>query len=109
MCISLKGKEWVDNFVSSSTLKSFIVDAQDVGDIILKTDAAISYSRQLSRPSILLYKNIRRRFGHAATDRQLAYLTPEEIAECADHNNLARKFLNNSCIVAICVLIFVVV
>jgi TPP-dependent pyruvate/acetoin dehydrogenase alpha subunit len=88
MCISLKGRQWVDHFVASSPLKSFVVDAQDIGDVMIKTKEALTYSRQLARPSIILYKNIRRRFGHAATDRQLAYLTQEEVDSAADHNNM---------------------
>ena len=72
-------------------MKTFVADALDIGDVALKTEAAFSYSRKFSRPSAVLYKNIRRRFGHAATDRQIAYLTQEEIDEVADYNNLNRK------------------
>lgn len=34
------------------------------------------------------YNRLRRRFGHAATDRQDAYLSPAEIAAAAEHNVL---------------------
>lgn len=92
MCISLKGQQWVDSFVSNLSMKTFVVDATDVGDVVLKTEAALTYARQLSRPAAILYKNLRRRFGHAATDRQLAYLSPDEVEEAAGYSNLERKW-----------------
>lgn len=91
MCISLKGKLWVDHFFANLAMKTFIADASDIGDVALKTEAAFEYSRKLSRPSAVLYKNIRRRFGHAATDRQIAYMSQEEIDDAASYNNLSRK------------------
>lgn len=91
ICISLKGKHWVDSFFSSLSMKTFIADAADIGDVALKTEAAFSYSRKFSRPSAILYQNIRRRFGHAATDRQIAYLTQKEIDAAAEYNNMSRK------------------
>lgn len=42
--------------------------------------------RQRRRPALLLVEEISRRFGHAATDRQAAYLSKEEI-ERAEHCN----------------------
>ena len=41
-----------------------------------------------SRPSILLFENVPRRFGHAATDRQASYMTEDEIRFSADRDPL---------------------
>lgn len=35
-----------------------------------------------------VYKGLSRRFGHAGTDRQSAYLTPEEIEAAASRNDI---------------------
>lgn len=102
LCISLKGRKWVDHFVAASSLKSFTADARDIGDVFLKTEEAFRYSRDLSRPSLILYKNIRRRFGHAATDRQSAYLSPNEIQEAAETDNLMRKYFKLSSKITLC-------
>lgn len=39
----------------------------------------MTYARKQQKPVTIVYKNVPRRFGHAATDRQSAYLSPEEI------------------------------
>lgn len=91
MCISLKGHNWVDKFVSKSLLKQFYADSGDIADVYRKTAEAFEYSRSLSRPSIVLYKHIQRRFGHAATDRQNAYLSSSEIEAAANNDNLTRE------------------
>ncbi len=43
----------------------------DMLDVYDKTLRATEYSRKKAAPSLLLYKDITRRFGHAATDRQI--------------------------------------
>jgi hypothetical protein len=91
ICISLKGHNWVDKFVSKSLLRQFYADSGDIADVYRKTAEAFEYSRSLSRPSIVLYKHIQRRFGHAATDRQNAYLTSTEIEAAANNDNLTRE------------------
>jgi TPP-dependent pyruvate/acetoin dehydrogenase alpha subunit len=91
ICISLKGYNWIDKFISKSLLQQYVADANDVADVMFKTNQAFEFSRQLGRPSIILYKNIKRRFGHAATDRQNAYMTQSQIEGLANNNNLARK------------------
>jgi TPP-dependent pyruvate/acetoin dehydrogenase alpha subunit len=40
---------------------------------------------------VLLFENLPRRFGHAATDRQAAYMTAEEITSSADNDPLSSK------------------
>ena len=56
----------------------------DMLDVYDKTKQAADYSRRYSAPSLVLYQGITRRFGHAATDRQRAYLPDDEIERMAD-------------------------
>ncbi len=90
MCISLRGHSWVNKFVGKSLIKFFSANAQDIADVYIKTQEAFAYSRSYSRPALILYQNITRRFGHAATDRQIAYMKPEEIEAAANADNLSR-------------------
>lgn len=59
-------------------------NGNDMMDVYDKTKQAIDYSRRNSAPSVLLYGGLVRRFGHAATDRQIAYLSDEEIQTMAE-------------------------
>jgi len=52
----------------------FRADGQDMQSVYDQTKQACDYSRQYQSPCVLLYSNLVRRFGHAATDRQSAYL-----------------------------------
>jgi len=56
----------------------------DMLDVYDKTLRATEYSRKKAAPSLLLYKDITRRFGHAATDRQHAYLSEDEVLGMAE-------------------------
>jgi len=56
----------------------------DMLDVYDKTFQATEYSRKKAAPSLLLYKDITRRFGHAATDRQHAYLSEDEVISMAE-------------------------
>jgi TPP-dependent pyruvate/acetoin dehydrogenase alpha subunit len=47
---------------------------------------ALAYSRKGSRPCMIIFNNLPRRFGHAATDRQFAYLTDEQIRAVAERS-----------------------
>jgi 2-oxoisovalerate dehydrogenase E1 component len=51
----------------------------DMVDLMLRTHEAMSYVRSNRKPAVLLVTDLTRRFGHAATDRQAAYMPPEEI------------------------------
>jgi 2-oxoisovalerate dehydrogenase E1 component len=95
-CISLKGHGYIDDFVRKSGIESFIADGTDVCDVFSKSKRAVDFSRTLYKPSLLLFKNLPRRFGHAATDRQIAYMSADEIASEADKNPLM-----NACTLAI--------
>jgi TPP-dependent pyruvate/acetoin dehydrogenase alpha subunit len=87
-CISLRGYDWVDKFVAQSGVKYFVADVTNVLDVFSKSNEAITHSRRFKVPTLVLYKNLPRRFGHAATDRQAAYMPAEEIAREADNNPL---------------------
>ena len=73
-CISLKGHGWIDEFVKNSGMKHEIADGTDVVDVFNKSREVMTYSRKMSKPSILLCSKLPRRFGYAATDRQSAYM-----------------------------------
>ena len=62
----------------------FQANGNDIMDVYDKTRQATNYSRRASAPSVLLYGGLVRRFGHAATDRQNAYLTREQIESMAN-------------------------
>jgi 2-oxoisovalerate dehydrogenase E1 component len=66
----------------------FTASGRDVLDVHDKAKQATAYAREFGRPCILVFSDIPRRFGHAATDRQSAYLTEVEIQEAADTNVL---------------------
>jgi 2-oxoisovalerate dehydrogenase E1 component len=87
-CISLRGYGWLQKFLDSrfGKMQTFHADGRNLLDVHYQSDQAIAYSRRTGKPSIIVYSNIARRFGHAATDRQAAYLDQEEIdaAEAAD-------------------------
>lgn len=51
-----------------------------------QTNDALDYSRKGSRPCMIIWNGLPRRFGHAATDRQNAYLTEDQIKAVARRN-----------------------
>lgn len=93
ICISLKGNGYVDKFYRElQGIYTKTADGRDFVDIHEKSKDVIDYSRRYKRPSLLLLSNLPRRFGHAATDRQFAYLTPEEIQAQIDQDPLSDAF-----------------
>lgn len=66
-------------FGMSLNLPLFIINRKQTND-------ALNYSRKGSRPSMIIWNRLPRRFGHAATDRQFAYLTEEQIKSVARRN-----------------------
>eukprot|EP00980_Cylindrotheca_fusiformis_P020562 scaffold7641_cov115-Cylindrotheca_fusiformis.AAC.8 len=64
-------------------LPVFSASGQDLMDVYDQTKQACDYARQAQSPCVILYETTRR-FGHAATDRQNAYLTTEEIQTMED-------------------------
>ncbi|GMH98602.1 hypothetical protein TrVE_jg11933 [Triparma verrucosa] len=90
MCISLKGNKYLSNFLQSAGVQVFECDGNRIGEVYQSTRDAVEYSRKKGRPSIVVYKDLKRRFGHAATDRQNAYLEDEVIEEQRAGGNLER-------------------
>lgn len=62
----------------------FSANGCDMMDVYDKTLLATTYTRLHSAPSLVLYRELTRRFGHAATDRQAAYLDAQTIESMAE-------------------------
>eukprot|EP00039_Didymoeca_costata_P012091 m.172946 g.172946 ORF g.172946 m.172946 type:complete len:817 (+) comp15379_c0_seq5:135-2585(+) len=89
LCISLRGHGWLSKFVEGLSIPLFVADGQDMFDLWNTTASALEKIRKTKQPAFLHVKNIKRRFGHAATDRQLAYMTEEEVNDLAWTNPMA--------------------
>ena len=85
-CISLPGHKYLETFENSFNMPLHLVDGWDLSDITRTTEAAAAYCRDNKKPAAIMYKNIPRRFGHAATDRQLAYMTEKQISKEMEAN-----------------------
>jgi 2-oxoisovalerate dehydrogenase E1 component len=62
----------------------FRVNGNDMMDVYSQTCQAFQYARQQSAPAVIIYQDLVRRFGHAASDRQIAYLNQEQIQSMQD-------------------------
>mmetsp|Transcript_4283 Transcript_4283/g.6144 ORF Transcript_4283/g.6144 Transcript_4283/m.6144 type:complete len:802 (+) Transcript_4283:222-2627(+) len=86
LSISYETKNFVDSMFEDKEdplIPVFRSDGQDMLDVYDQTRKACDYARKHQSPCIVLYSNLIRRFGHAATDRQYAYLGDEEIQNMA--------------------------
>ena len=89
--ISYETKDYVNTlFDHDPLIRSFHADGGDMMNVYDQTQQATKYARQRSAPTVLLYQNITRRFGHAASDRQHAYLSAGQIQAMADSSVLER-------------------
>ena len=79
----------METLVPSLGFATFAASGADIDDVHVASQRAIEHARNLSRPALLVVKNVPRRFGHAATDRQIAYMTQAQIQAQADRNPLA--------------------
>jgi 2-oxoisovalerate dehydrogenase E1 component len=78
--ISYKTGGYVDTlWLDDPLVLLYKVNGNDFQHVYSQTTAATTYSRSHSAPAVVLFSGLVRRFGHAATDRQLAYLDPVEI------------------------------
>lgn len=85
LSISYSTGGYVDTLFDNDPLVPvFRANGNDMMHVYSQSKQAIDYSRKQSAPSVILYKNLVRRFGHAATDRQHAYLREEDIRSMAD-------------------------
>lgn len=67
----------------------FKANGSDMFDVYDKTMQATAYSRKNSAPALVLYQALIRRFGHAATDRQHAYLDASVVDRMAESDVVA--------------------
>jgi 2-oxoisovalerate dehydrogenase E1 component len=89
--ISLKGHGWLRNVFSKKfQMPVFDCDGTDIVQTWNVSKQAIDYVRQKQKPAALIFSNIPRRFGHAATDRQIAYMSQAEIDALAENNPIQK-------------------
>ena len=89
LCISLKNHGYFSKkFTKDMGIPAFECEGADMVDIWETVQEASAFVRQKAQPAALIVKNITRRFGHAATDRQLAYLSPDEVKGMQATNDL---------------------
>lgn len=88
LCISLRNYGWLDKFIASLPVDVMECDGTDLAEVFAATKSAAEKVRTSGKPSIMVLKGLPRRFGHAATDRQSAYLTDEEIQSLEFSNPL---------------------
>jgi 2-oxoisovalerate dehydrogenase E1 component len=92
LSISYETQGYVDTlFASDPLVPLFVADGSDAWDVHDVTSRAVAYARTRSAPAVVLYKNLVRRFGHAATDRQASYLTERQIQIMAENDVLERN------------------
>ncbi|KNC80869.1 hypothetical protein SARC_06785 [Sphaeroforma arctica JP610] len=90
VCISLKGYEWLqEEFQHKLRMPVYVADGNNMLDMWDTMARVTAYTRETRRPATVIFSGLVRRFGHAATDRQSAYLTQEHIQKQAAHNALA--------------------
>lgn len=88
VCISLKGYGWIEAFQEKLGMPVYRASGADAADLHTQTQQAFEFARKKKRPCALLVSGVPRRFGHAATDRQGAYLSSAEISLHRDSNPL---------------------
>jgi len=88
-CISLPGHKYLTkSFIDSFNMRVFTCDGADLSDVTHTSKEATSFVRDEKKPAAIIYKNLPRRFGHAATDRQFAYMTEGQIEREMERNPL---------------------
>jgi len=94
LCISLKGYDWLESLISQRLCGTKVLkcDGTDFSDVFRTTKEAIEQARKKKGPVAIIFQNIPRRYGHAATDRQMAYLTKEEILNAMEQD-VVLKFI----------------
>jgi 2-oxoisovalerate dehydrogenase E1 component len=97
-CISLRGHGWLPRFVDrvdrdvvgeKAGMLVARADGWDLGAVRQEAGRALAHARRRRRPALLVVEDVPRRFGHAATDRQLAYSSSVEIDALAAADPLA--------------------
>ena len=82
IAISLKGFGWTKKWTEHRLgMRLFRTDGSSLAQVLRASGEAGDYVRSSRAPATLLLSNLPRRFGHAATDRQSAYLYASQIDE----------------------------
>ncbi|ETO20597.1 hypothetical protein RFI_16620 [Reticulomyxa filosa] len=85
--ISLQDKSnWSRAHLDRWITPKFVCQGNDMLDVYSQFRQALQYVKSTSKPAIVVFDGLLRQFGHAATDRQDAYLKKEEIEELANKN-----------------------
>ena len=81
LSISLRTLGWTRKWAEQRLgMRLIHADGASLPSLLQATEDAAEYVRTTRAPATLLIGNLPRRFGHAATDRQLAYLSEDEVA-----------------------------
>ena len=92
--ISYETHGYVDTLFDRDPLVHLsVANGNDMMDVYSQTTQAVAHSRTQSGPSVVLYKNLIRRFGHAASDRQRAYLPDDQIQSMANSDVLESSLV----------------
>ena len=98
LSISLKDESnWLESFVSRhmTHFPKYKCDGTNMLNVYYSFNQALNYVKKNKKPAMIVFDEIPRQFGHAATDRQNAYLTNDEIQSAADQSVLSM--LCNQC------------
>jgi len=88
--ISLRNYNWLEKFLKQRLgMPVFWADGNNFADIYKASSSAFAHARRRGVPAAVVFTGLSRRFGHAVTDRQDAYLSPKEIAAAEGKNVLA--------------------
>jgi 2-oxoisovalerate dehydrogenase E1 component len=79
LCISLKGHGWLPVFLQQLGMPVFTADGCSLASVFSATRRAADFVRRRGKPAVVVFAGLPRRFGHAATDRQAAYLAAAEV------------------------------
>ena len=98
LCISLRDKNnWLFTYLNKLlNFKKYKCNGNNIFDVYQQFKLSIDYVRKTQKPAIIVIDEIIRQFGHAATDRQSAYLTQNEIESAANNPlllNLCKQFI----------------
>jgi len=99
LCISLKDEsEWLakhlNRYIRNELIGFFHCEnGTDMFDVWKTMNDGYQFALKKQRPVIFLVDGIVRQFGHAATDRQLAYLSTAEIESMQDSSVIFNLFL----------------
>lgn len=93
LCISLKTGGWTARFAKQRLggIERFGCDGRDLASVRDTAHRALAHVRETSRPGLVLFEKVPRRFGHAAPDfgRQFTYRSQAEIQASIEDDPVA--------------------